>query len=95
MNKSITNIKECSCCRYETEVQEYEKDNKEKVNLCDLCAGTITSRLNEYINSHDTVELMKTICYVGNAILDAITYSKSLETPQETQNKKERYQHAF
>jgi hypothetical protein len=41
--------------------------------LCQLCAGTMSGNAEEYpeqFRGHDNV--MKTICYVGNAILQAL-----------------------
>lgn len=71
---------ECHCCGFETTLKEYEPNRigtggrQKPVWLCDLCAGTMTSSFDEYPEQHDrdALAVMKTICYVGNAILKAL-----------------------
>ena len=42
--------------------------------LCDLCCGTAIGTYDEYAltKNKDTVDILRTICYVGNAIIAAI-----------------------
>jgi hypothetical protein len=67
---------ECDCCQYETDALESYRSHSQADGrwLCALCAGTTTSTCDEYPENHDPdkVEIIKTICYVGNAILDAL-----------------------
>lgn len=70
---------ECDCCDYETAALESYRPNvgarsQRERWLCRLCAGTMTSTYDEYPeqHDHDALALMKTVCYVGNAILDAL-----------------------
>jgi hypothetical protein len=46
--------------------------------LCSLCAGTMTGMWDEYFeyNDENAIQIMKTICYVGNEILKAIQNQK-------------------
>jgi len=76
---------ECECCKFKTsELKKYHSDNnwpQERDNvkwLCDLCANTHTGSFNEYPQQHDRDSLcvMKTVCYVGNAIIAAIRTTK-------------------
>jgi hypothetical protein len=72
---------ECDCCHYPaSDLAKYEahdvlsRAKGENKLLCRLCSHTMTSVYQEYTNlySSDTTEIMKTICHVGNAIIDAI-----------------------
>lgn len=70
---------ECDCCQYPTAALGSYRSavmakSKETRWLCRLCAGTMTSTYDEYPQQHDSdaLQLMKTVCYVGNAVLDAI-----------------------
>jgi hypothetical protein len=77
----------CDCCGFETTKIDFYKwndftnkrlpENKGRW-LCDLCAGTMTSTYDEYPRQHTDQELtaLKTICYVGNAILRALEKRK-------------------
>jgi hypothetical protein len=70
----------CDCCQYTTCLKEYKRpsggDWSATVSFfyCDLCASTDAGISSENPHPEDgrAVEIMKTICYVGNAILDAI-----------------------
>lgn len=75
----------CGCCRVEeVHVKEYDmeydmsspiKHGSRAVLLCELCAGTMTSVYAlQYPAQHnsDTVEVMRTLCYIGNQILKAV-----------------------
>ena len=72
---------ECQCCNFETtELKAYgahrnfPKIPDEKKWLCELCAGTETGTYHEYPEQIDAsaLKVMKTSCYVGNAILAEI-----------------------
>lgn len=72
---------ECECCRFETmDLKEYDSARNfpqkpdETKWLCQLCANTMTGAFADYPQQHDrdALEVMKTICHVGNAILAAI-----------------------
>lgn len=42
--------------------------------MCDLCASTATGRCIQYPrNQMSTRDILETICFVGNAIMDLIT----------------------
>lgn len=69
---------ECECCGFETaELKEYDSNKNfpekrgETKRLCGLCAGTMTGSFADYPQQHDRdlLYVMKTVCYVGNAIL--------------------------
>jgi hypothetical protein len=69
---------ECDACHYETTVKEYPvgpwKPGVMK-RLCALCSGTHmgTTVGNPGAYPSDVVTVMRTICYVGNVLLDAIS----------------------
>jgi hypothetical protein len=70
---------ECECCGFKTSaLKEYQSLKNfpldEKKWQCELCAGTMTGSFSDYPKQHDpdTLCVMKTICYVGNAILAEI-----------------------
>jgi hypothetical protein len=68
---------ECACCGYKTIAREYEQNHGGKVKLCVLCAGSMAG--TAYLNNYSDSATCRTICYVGNVILDAI--KKSAEHP--------------
>ena len=67
---------ECHSCSYETTaLTRYEHTTRqgEPHWLCELCAGTLASSALEHPHHYsDGGATLKTICYVGNVILDAI-----------------------
>jgi hypothetical protein len=67
---------ECDCCHYEpVEVTRYTSQFPREPGVawyCDLCAGTITSRIASGSEDYARKEILKVICYVGNAALAAI-----------------------
>ena len=76
---------ECECCEFKTaELKAYRSDKNfpqerdEKKWLCDLCASTMTGAFHDYPEQHDrdSLYVMKTVCYVGNAIIAAIKTTK-------------------
>ena len=80
---SRTDAPECDCCRASgVRLKEYDlrrplmRDDPERMRmLCELCAGTMTSTyVLQYPGQHDrdSVEVMRTLCYVGNQILKAV-----------------------
>lgn len=82
MNETIVpreKPEECDCCQYETPNLKSYRPNVGSWNmserwLCALCAGTMVSTWDGYRQQHDygILQAMKTICYVGNAILDRL-----------------------
>lgn len=77
--------KECDCCRFPAShlnrtpfpVKVRMLPGEESVLwCCDLCNGTMTSNRHYYRESGEDSELMKTICYVGNAIMEALAELK-------------------
>lgn len=77
---------ECGSCGYETDCTAYENRGKEGWHRhsrdrvpkgfvlwkCDLCAGTLAGAATQYPAQYPNVDVLQTICFVGNAILDAI-----------------------
>jgi len=71
----------CACCGATgVSLKDYDMrrpldprdDGPRPALLCDLCASTMTSTYSlQYADYHDrdTVEVMKVVCFVGNAIL--------------------------
>lgn len=77
-------IAACESCDFETDLKTYRsygaKAEVIEHRYCNLCASTMTSSLTHYpgaASQSDTVKIMQTICYVGNAIIQAIeTYAR-------------------
>jgi len=70
-------IGECDSCEYRTEVSKYPSspDSRfegEPMTLCDLCARTGAGNAHENPELHPDRSTLWTICYVGNAILEAL-----------------------
>lgn len=70
-------VTECHACRYETETERYERgiaagDEGTPMNLCRLCASTMSGNALQYPRQYPQAEVLFTICHVGNAIIDAI-----------------------
>ncbi len=67
---------ECESCGYETDLKAYSMcrslPKSEYKWLCNLCAGTMAGNAYEYPEQYENVPLFQTVCYVGNAILDAV-----------------------
>ena len=71
---------ECQACYFETEaLTEYRADDAigqfegRKKWLCDLCASTETGRILDYPRQFEgQAAAMRTTCYVGNLILEAL-----------------------
>ena len=71
---------ECGCCNFETnDLKFYDKRDhpgpkKESLWLCELCAGTMASTMREdplrYVPG--LVSIVRSICYVGNAIIEEV-----------------------
>lgn len=75
--------KECECCRFETgELKLYSglwgslDGGRTPISAwyCDLCASTQASTADRYtaLYSSDYREILKTICYIGNAVIAAV-----------------------
>ncbi len=68
--------KECAACGYETETQSYPQDNNtggtdpEPLDFCELCAATVTGNTVQY--PRECADVLRTVCHVGNVILDEI-----------------------
>ncbi len=71
-------IGECSCCESENvKVNEFSPSVVSKTEqtrlLCNLCASTMTSTLSDSTRGEMShVEIMKTICFVGNEVIKQI-----------------------
>lgn len=68
MSRRKTRIDECYACQYETKITQYNEGQEGETWLCDLCASTPAGN---YPNC-EMRTVLRTICYVGNAILEAI-----------------------
>ena len=71
-------VDECPCCNFGPVLATRYENVRTRIGgggegiqvtrwYCDLCAGTITSRRDEFC--HENADILKTICYVGNVIL--------------------------
>jgi hypothetical protein len=80
---------ECDCCRAEGVPlhvsridygRSYEAREREDVPpfraICELCDGTMASTWDQANRHGDSIEILKAICFVGNAILKAIREPK-------------------
>lgn len=55
-----------------------EDRSNDYMNLCDLCASTPMGNAYEYPEQYeDERNILKTICYIGNAIIKAIKENKN------------------
>lgn len=77
-------VAECDCCGFPgVSLEEYgcgpgSIDPTRKKRLCALCASTPAAAGLEYRHRQgESHEVMKTICYVGNAILAELRRSPS------------------
>jgi protein-arginine kinase activator protein McsA len=64
--------KECQCCGFEgAELKPYQVGfpTDREVWYCDLCAGTEVSNQSRTQSSPPETRLLKTLCYIGNAVL--------------------------
>ena len=66
-------IDDCHGCGYTTRVEYFPPRSSaiEEKWLCRLCAATFSGNAVDYPTHYDAPTLA-TICYVGNAILDAV-----------------------
>lgn len=76
-------FRECDCCQAIAPVSTFEDRSfspprpVEFRELCDLCSTTFASTAQHYPDQHEgQVATLQAICYVGNAILDAITHRR-------------------
>ena len=69
-----TKPRECESCGYKTKLGVYPRMGSEgSIYVCALCAATAGILVARHAPSvRDHAELIRTICYTGNAILDAI-----------------------
>lgn len=67
---------ECESCNFETvDITKYDVGTLERQDhwYCNLCASTMTSRFaHELRIQPSNRDVMQTVCYVGNAILQAL-----------------------
>jgi hypothetical protein len=71
---------ECDSCHFQTtKLTEYERSpfnrnpsDPTTKKLCDLCASTVAGNTVDYPASYRDPAVLRTICYVGNVILQAI-----------------------
>lgn len=67
---------ECDACGFVTTVKPYDREgighHGQTKQLCALCAGTMTGVAIDHPHMANDLCLLKTICYVGNAILSAV-----------------------
>ncbi len=69
-------MKICDSCGYGTKTNEYawdsvrDKPTPKPMNLCTLCADTLAGNTVQY--PRENQDILRTICHVGNAILDEI-----------------------
>lgn len=68
---------ECEGCGYKTTLRGYQRDGAKpgdkRMQLCELCAGTPCGNMVEYPT--DDKRILRTICWVGNRLLDEIRAS--------------------
>lgn len=73
---SMDDLPECDSCGYQTALKPYQRgfpEQGEPAHLCDLCASTRAGNAQEYPRQYEgQTAILQTICYVGNAILDAL-----------------------
>lgn len=87
MNKPERAQDACECCGNETEVELFkdlpgEKNTRGDAWYCALCAGTLASSYHRYPSQTPTnQDLMKAVCFVGNAILKAIAELPQKRSP--------------
>lgn len=73
-------LEQCDCCKFPAKTKKYQKDSSRDnpspgfMNICDLCAHTSAGNTVEY--PRDNQDVLRTICYVGNAILAEIRKQK-------------------
>jgi hypothetical protein len=80
---------ECACCRaegvplhasrieYGPLHESYGRDDVPPFRaICDLCAGTMASTWDQHGRHGDSAEILKAICFVGNAVIRAIREPK-------------------
>ena len=78
-----TKISICDSCEFgDVEVMYYEETGWPGGDrdrwLCDLCAGTYTSRMND---SSPEGRILLSLCYIGNTILKAVRDSQTTRAP--------------
>lgn len=79
---TLQKSEECDCCQFTTtELTEFpmglgSRTPNEPMWLCELCANTPASNAYQYPGRYDDHEVLKTLCYVGNAIIAAVKASK-------------------
>lgn len=70
----------CDCCGFETtDLDVYPRDNPSPENktkwLCAFCSSTPTGVRYEYkqhLADVDATDILKTVCYIGNVLLEKI-----------------------
>lgn len=78
--------KECESCHYPAkELTEYPNRRNEfrrdvteeakTILLCELCANTPAGTAKQYPDQFPQANVLQTICFIGNALLDALERS--------------------
>lgn len=81
---SATKPGPCDCCDFKTkDLKLFTRQHGSDMETpgqwyCALCASTMASVMTRYYNQYSIGErnIMKAICYVGNAVIQAIKDSK-------------------
>lgn len=72
----MSEIKECDCCEYETEVRSYKVTNQfgslTEHWFCEICANTYLATAVASPEKCPDDRLYKSVAYIGNLILDEI-----------------------
>lgn len=69
---------ECDGCHFETPLltryyEDFCHEGRHVSWLCRLCANTTTGNAVRWPEQYGHKDLLKTICYVGNVLLEAVT----------------------
>jgi hypothetical protein len=65
--------RECFSCGFETDaLKSYRRYDRDDAWLCALCASTMAGRAQKYPDQFPNRDVLQTICYVGNVILEAL-----------------------
>ena len=86
MSEHETDEPSCECCGFKpVEVESYRQNRSRfraeprMARLCRLCAGTMAGNAFEYpeqFSEGRSGDVMRTICYVGNAIIESLKGGK-------------------
>jgi len=62
---------ECTCCQFKTDNLTFYELQNGQYWFCELCSSTMAGTHCDIALGHD-VNLYRTICYVGNVIIEEI-----------------------